>query len=68
MTDTPGKITTIRVSVNIATGNMWEGNSTLSMDIPTSHLKHVNPESFEKDIANLISAAIRDYNKRNELV
>jgi hypothetical protein len=59
-------MTTITISVNISTGNKYEGNSNYSLDIPEYHLMNLNPESFNAEVAKIILEARDEYCKRND--
>lgn len=59
-------MTTITISVNICTGDKWEGNAKYDLNIPEYSLMYIDPESFNSEVSKLILEARDDYCKRND--
>ena len=58
---------TVTVSVNVATGNMNEGNSTFSLNISSALLGYLNLSYLEDQLSLLVQKAMLDYRLNNDL-
>lgn len=58
--------TTITITVNIATGNKYEGNAEFRINIPENHLPYINPTSFKNELAQMITEARKQYEENNK--
>jgi len=58
---------TVTVSVNVATGNMNEGNSTFSLNISSVLLGYLNLSYLEDQLSLLVQKALIDYRLNNDL-
>ncbi len=60
--------TTVTITVNIATGNRYEGNAELKINVPEEHLKYLDGGKFSKDIKELIASAVVEYQAKNQVI
>jgi hypothetical protein len=58
-------MSTITITVNIATGNMWEGNAEFKMDLPEKHIKHLDRNKLASELNTLFDKACADYGSKN---
>lgn len=57
--------TTITILVSIATGNKYEGNAVMTINLPDYHLHILNTEKVAQDVKPIIQQEISDYFKNN---
>lgn len=62
------KHSTITISINIATGDRYEGNCAIKINVPESELQTV-ARTLAKDTGTLervLNSAVRNYTKNND--
>jgi len=60
-------VTTVTVSVNIATANLNEGNSGLVLNVDSSLLEYLNITYLQNQFRPLLEKALLDYRINNDL-
>ena len=58
-------MSTITITVNIATGNKYEGNSEFKINIPEKYFKYIDRNKLASELDILIDKALVDYGKSN---
>lgn len=57
---------TITISVNIAEGCKWEGNSEFKVNIPENHFKYIDRNTLATEFGKLLNEALKDYELKNQ--
>ena len=66
MTTKRNEYVTVTISINVAAGNKWEGNSETHFIVPEGMLKDLSIKGTAKNLEAYIEKAIKEYEKRNK--
>ena len=58
-------MSSITITVNIATADKWEGNSEFRLVLPEKHFKYIDRNKLASELDTLIDKALVDYGKSN---
>ena len=58
-------MSTVTITVNIATADKYEGNAEFKLNIPERHFKHIDRNKLASELDTLIDKALVDYGKSN---
>ena len=58
-------MSTITITVNIATGNKYEGNAEFKMNLKEQHLRHLDRNQLATELDEMINLALIDYQAAN---
>ena len=58
-------MSTITITVNIATGNMYEGNAEFKLNLPEKHIQHLDRNKLASELNTLFDEACAEYESQN---
>ncbi len=58
-------MSTVTITVNIATGNMYEGNAEFKLTLPEKHIKHLDRNQLASELDKLFDEACAEYERKN---